>query len=144
MPPSLTSADRDVVSDAGLALHDRRFDVGGGIVKLDRHESLFGARLQILEHTLIAGIVGNHEEEIVGGLDGLPFFLNRQQPAIVAERMNDDRRILTRFDHLIEIDDRAVLDAQRERSVHPDRFLSFEQIPADQIRRRQDLRGTPR
>ena len=83
-----------------------------GIVKLDRHETLFGARLQILEHTLIAGIVGNHEQEVFCGFDDLAFFLDRQEPTVIAERMNNDRRIFPRLDHFVEVHNRAMLYTQ--------------------------------
>ena len=85
MPPNSDETDRDVVGNAGFALDDRRFDVGGRIIKLNRHEPLLGARLQILEHALIARVVRDNEKEIVGGLNDLPFLFDRQHPADIID-----------------------------------------------------------
>ena len=58
------SSDRGL--HPGLTLNHHRFDVRRGVVEFNRHESLLRALLQILEHTLISGIIGNDQEEVVG------------------------------------------------------------------------------
>ena len=65
-PSELDKTAGELSGYARFTLHDPRFDFSGRIVELDGHETLFGAWLQILEHALIAGIVGNHEQEVVG------------------------------------------------------------------------------
>ena len=69
----------------------------------------------------------------VGCFQNLAFLFNRQEPAIVAQGMDDDCCILARLHDFVQIDDRAVLHTERQRPIDPDRFLALEQIPSDQI-----------
>ena len=48
-----------------------------------RGEALFGRFLQILDHALVARIVGNHDLKIGMGIDHLALFLQRQLPPVV-------------------------------------------------------------
>jgi hypothetical protein len=50
--------------------------------------------------------------------------------------MNDDDRVFARFDHFVEVADRAALDGGRERPVVPDGLFAFEQETTDEIGRR--------
>src|SRR3989449_8803403 len=124
------------------------FDHGGfylrrWIVELNRHEALLRALLQILEHTLVPRVIRNHQEEVVGRFENLAFLFNRQEATIVAQGMDDDRRVLPRLDDFVQIDDRAMLHAERQRPINPDRLLALEQIPSHPIGGGEDFRGGP-
>ena len=59
-----------------FAGHDAGFSIGRRIVEHKGDESLTGALLQVLEHRLVSGIIGDHHEEIRMGLDHLSFFID--------------------------------------------------------------------
>ena len=59
--------------------------------------------------------------------------LDGELPPVVGEGMQDDRRVLTGFDHLVEIADRALTHGTGQRTVNPDRLVTPQQIPADQV-----------
>ena len=56
---------------------------------------------------------------------------------MIGQRVNDDDRVFTRFDHFVEIADRAVSDGGSQRTVVPDRLLALEQEASDEVRRGQ-------
>src|SRR3990172_3051518 len=68
---------------AGLPLDDLRLQVPRRVVELDRHESLAGALLQVLEGALVARVVGDDEQEAVPGLDDLAPLLHWEDTAVV-------------------------------------------------------------
>ena len=106
-----------------------------GIIERDRDEALARARLQILQHALIAGVVRNHEQEI--GMRGqqLAGLFDRQHSPMIGQRMDDDGRVLARLDDLVQIADRARAHRARQRTIHPHRFVAAQQIAADEIGR---------
>src|SRR6185295_1960409 len=97
------------------------------------HEALLRALLQILEHALVPWVIGNHQKEVVGRFENLAFLFNRQEAAIIAQGMDDDRGVLPRLDDFIQIDNCAMLHAERQRPIDPHRLLAFEQIPPHEI-----------
>ena len=52
---------------------------------------------------------------------------------VIGQRMNDHDRVFARFDYFIQITDCAVANSGRQRTVVPDRLLTFEQKTSDQI-----------
>jgi hypothetical protein len=51
--------------------------------------------------------------------------------------VNDDDGVFARFDHLVQITDRAAAHGRRQGAVVPDRLLAFEQEAADEVCRRE-------
>jgi len=90
-------------------------------------------RWRVLCLTLVAGVVGDHEDEAVARLDDLAELLDRQQTAVVGERVDEDGRVLARLDDLVEITDRADLRRARQRAVHPARRVALQQVAADEV-----------
>src|SRR3989449_4392412 len=118
-------AHRDLLVHADLALNDAGFQISRGIRELDRHEALLGALLEILQHALVTGVVRDDQQEIIHRLDHLPLLLDRQEAPVVAQGMDDDGRVLAGFDDFVQVHDRAVLDSQRQRTVHPDGLIAL-------------------
>ena len=56
---------------------------------------------------------------------------------MICKRVNDDDCVLARFDHFVEIADRAVTNSGSQGAVVPNSLLTFEQETPDQIRGRQ-------
>ena len=86
----------------------RALALGRRKVELERDEALPRARLQVLEHVLVAGVVGDDELEARRGLDELAGLVDRQHPPVVGQRMDHDDRVLPRLDDLVEIADGAL------------------------------------
>ncbi len=128
----LTAAARFVGDDLGFLLARR-------VVELDGNEALPGGVLQILQRALVARVVGNHQQEPVSRLDHLPQLLDREQPAVVGQRVDEDRRVLPRLDHFVEVADGANLDRAGQRPIHPVGAVRVEQVAANQVARRQVL-----
>ena len=93
--------------DAALVRDDLRLLVARRVVELDGHEALAGRVLQVLQHALVAGVVGDHEQEVGVRLDDLAALVDRQDAAVVGERVDEDDRVLARLDDLVEVADRA-------------------------------------
>src|ERR1700756_1211752 len=68
------------------------------------------------------------------GTDEFSSFLERKNPTIIGEGVDDDCGILARFDNLIEIAYRAVADCHGEGTIMPDGSLSVQQIAAHEVR----------
>ena len=90
---------------------------------------------QFLQHTLIPRVVGDDQHKLFNRLNHLSLFFDRQDAAIVTQRMNNDGGVFSRLHDLIQIDDGAMLNAESQRPIDPDRLLPFEQIPSDEIGR---------
>ena len=99
---------------------DRDLALGRREREVERDEALPRARLQVLEHALVAGVVGDDELEAGGGRDHLAGLVDRQHAAVVGERMQHHDRVLPRLDDLVQIADRARAHRARERPVLPD------------------------
>ena len=63
--------------------------------------------------------------------------LQRQDAAVVGERVQDDRHVLPGLDHLVEIADPALAHRPGERAVEPDGLAALEQVAAGQVGRGQ-------
>ena len=110
-------------------------EIGRRIAEIDGAEPLLGRLLQVLEDALISRVIGNDELKIRVRLQDLVLLFQRQYSAIIGQRVNDHRGILSGFDDFIEIADRAVAHRQGQRSVVPDRAVGIEQVTAHQIGR---------
>ena len=132
-PARLISGRDPLGLEAALGGHHPQLDLGPGEVELDRDEALSRARLQALEDVLVARVVGDDEHELVGGHEQLARALKRQGAAVVGERVEDDRDVLPRLDHLVEVADPALADRSGERPVEPDRLAALEQIAAGEV-----------
>ena len=109
---------------ASFVYHDLAFDIRRREVEADGDEALSRARLELLERVLVAGVVGDDELESWRRLDDLSVLLDRQQTAVIAERVNDDDHVLPRFDHLVQITDRSMSRGEGERAVLPNRVAA--------------------
>ena len=92
---------------------DRRLDVGGREIEIQRHEPLPRAGLEVLDGVLVARVVADDELEARRGLDQLARLVDRQQPAVVGERMDDDDRVLPRLDDLVYRENRVLRGPSR-------------------------------
>ena len=125
--------ERGVGVDAALVADDLGLAVARRVVELERDEALAGRVLQVLQDALVAGVVGDHEQEVGVRLEDLAALVDRQDAAVVGERVDQDDRILTRLDDLVEVADRAASDGLRERAVDPDRLVALDQIAAHEV-----------
>ena len=125
---------RGRVVDAGLAHHDLPLEPRLRVVELQRDETLPGALLQVLQHALVAGVVGDRHAELVRRRQQLAVLLHRQHAAVVAQRVDDHRGVLARLDDLVQVADAAGAHRARQRPVHPDRLAAGDQVAPDQVR----------
>ena len=121
---------------ARFCRHDLHFEFLGGVVEVQRGEALLGGLFQVLHQALVARVVGNHELEVGMRFYQLALLVQRQVAAVVSQGMDDDGRILARFDHLVEIADRANARRRGQRAVLPPGAVLVEQVAADEIRGR--------
>src|SRR6266542_3523548 len=90
--PSATSRPAAISTrvDAGLVQDDLLLDVGGWEAQLDRHHALAGRVLEVLEHALVAGVVGHDQAEAGGGVEDDAEAIDGELPAMVGERVDHD------------------------------------------------------
>src|SRR3972149_522312 len=88
----------DSLRDPCLVADDARLLVPWRVTELNGHETLAGAVLQVLESALVSGVVGDHKQEAFHRLDDLPELLNRQHAPVVRQRVDQNGRVLARFD----------------------------------------------
>ena len=89
--------------------------------------------VEVLLDALVAGIVGDAEQEAVVGLDGLSAFFHGEDPAMVRERVDEDGSVLARFDDLVEIADCAAANGLGQGPVDPDGFVGLYKVSADEV-----------
>jgi len=82
--------------------------------------------------TLCTGIIGNHQEESSAASRIWPFFSSAGS-GVVAQGMDDDRRVLPRLDDFVQIDDRAMLTRSVNGPSTQTVYWALEQIPPHQI-----------
>src|SRR3546814_6752635 len=109
-------------------------DVCTSEIEFDRYHALPGRVLEILEDALVTGIGCDHEHEAGGRRESLAKPIDDELAAVIEQRVQHDDGISARFDDLVEITDRALLDGAGQRTVLPDRFAALEPIAADEIR----------
>ena len=108
-------------------------DVDVRVVELDAHEALPRRRLEVLQDALVARVVGDDEQEVGVGGEQLGRLLDRQDAAVVAQRVDDDGRVLAGLDDLVEVADGAAAHGPRERPVHPHRLVTGQQVAPDEV-----------
>ena len=113
--------------------NDFGFDFVVRVVEVKRAETLFGRLLQILHQALVAGVVGNDNLEIRVRFDHLALFFQRQLAAGVGQRVDHHGRVLTRFDHFIEVADCPMARGNGKRAILPAGAVGVQQETADQI-----------
>ena len=116
-----------------LPADDLRLLVARRVVELDGDEALPRGVLEVLERGLVAGVVGEHQQEALGRLEELAALVERQQPAVVGERVDEDGGVLARLDDLVEVADRPRLHGAGDRPVDPDRLVALEQVAPDEV-----------
>ena len=116
---------------------DRRLPLGRRKIEIERNEALPCARLQVLEHPLVARVVRNDEQETGRCLDRLAGLVDRQHPSVIGQRVQNDDRVLARLDHFVEIADRSFAHRPGQRAVLPHGFVVADQEAADQVARGQ-------
>ena len=124
---------------SGLVGDDLRLLAAGRVVELDGDEALAGAVLEVLEGALVAGVVGDDEQEAFGRLEDLGALLDRQQAAVVGQGVDEDGGVLARLDDLVQVADGAGLDGAGQRAVDPAGGLALEQVAADEVAGREVL-----
>ena len=107
--------------------------VAGRVRELDRHEALAGGVLEVLERALVAGVVGDNQEEALRRLDDLAELLDRQQAAVVGERVDEDGGVLARLDDLVEVADGAGLHRAGQGAVDPAGGVALQEVAADEV-----------
>lgn len=100
--------------------NDRHLVLGVGEIEVDRNEALPRTRLQVLQHALVAGVVRDDQLESGGCDHRLAGLVDRQDPAVVGERMQHHDGVGTCLDELVQIADCAFAHGARERSVLPE------------------------
>ena len=63
--------------------------------------------------------------------------VERQDPAVVGQRMQNDGDVLARLHHFVEVADAAVAHRAGQRPVHPLRLAAAQEIAAGQVGGRQ-------
>ena len=129
----LDELDRAGTVDAGLLFDDGLLQSRGRVVKFERDKSLAGRLLEILENTLVAGVVGHREAELRCRTQHFAELLDRKFTAVVSKRVNDDGCILAGLHDFIEIADGAVADGACQWPVDPCRFTALDEVPAHEI-----------
>ena len=132
-------AVRGFVVHPGLVGDDRGFHVPLRVVEVEAHEALPRARLQVLQDALVAGVVGDHQQEVGMGGEQFPGLVDGEHAAVVRERVDEHRGVLARLDDLVEVADRALADRVGQGAVLPDGLVAAQQEPAHQVRRREVL-----
>ena len=127
---------RKIGGDAAFMRHHLDLDLARQEVEVDRAEALARRRLHVLRRALVAGVVRNDEAEVRVRLHHLTALVERQHAPAVGQRVDHHRRVLARFDDLVEVADGAVAHRQGQRAVVPDGALRIEQEAADQVGRR--------
>src|SRR5882762_2656680 len=103
--------------NSAFARDDLGFQFRRWVIKIDCHKTLACRLLQILENGLIAGVVRNHQHEIRRRVEYGAALFNRQPAAMVRQWMDDDDRVLTRFDYFIEITNRAIANRRGQWTI---------------------------
>ncbi len=124
---------RGRVIGAAFAHHDLGFAYRWREVEVQRDEALARARLEVLEHALVARVVGHHQLEAGRGLEGFSGLVQRQDAAVVGQRMQHDDGVLAGLDHFIQVADRALANRPGERAIGPAGALVSDQEAADQV-----------
>src|SRR5262249_13973421 len=100
-------------------------------------KALTGRLLQVFEDALITRVVGDHQHELIRGLQNRAPLLDRKYSSVVGERMNQNYCVFSSFNNFVEIANRSVLDGGGKRSIVPDCLVAFEKKSTDEIGRRQ-------
>ena len=117
---------RFVADDSGL-------EFGLGVIEGQGHEALPGRLLEFLQHALVAGVVGNGEAEVGGGLQQLAEFLDGHHAAVVGQGMDHHHGVLARLDDFIQVADAASAHGAGQGPVHPGGLAALDQIAAHQV-----------
>jgi hypothetical protein len=110
-----------------------RFEGSIGVVELESGEALLGRLLEVLHQALVARVVRDDQLKIGVRVDQFALLVERQRPPVVGQRVDDHRRVLTRFDDFVQIADGADTRRGGQRAVEPARAVGFEQVAADQV-----------
>ena len=123
--PSWTSCAAIVVIDTGLVRDDLLLDVGGREVELDGDHALAGRVLEVLEDALVSGVVRDDQAEARRGVERDPEPVDRQLAAVVAERVEHHRGVLSSLDDLVEVADGTLPHRSGQRAVDPGRVAAL-------------------
>jgi hypothetical protein len=133
LPAEKRQRARGVRVDAALVADDLGLKFGVGIGEFDRGEALAGGGLEVFGGGLVAGVVGDDEEEVGVGGHGSAEALDRQGAAVVGEGVQDDGGVLAGLDDLVEVADRAAAHGLGEGAVEPAGALGGQQVAADEV-----------
>src|SRR5262245_13531562 len=65
--------------------------------------------------------------------DDLPLLIDRQDAAMIGQRVDEDNGVFPGFDDFVEVADRTALHGLREWTVNPDRLVALDEIAADEV-----------
>ena len=115
----------------------------GREIELDGHHSLARRVLEVLEHALISGVVGDDQAEARGRVERDAQAFDRQLATMVGQRVEHDRCVLAGLDDLVEVADRAFAHGARERPVDPAGVAAVDQDGGRRGQRSSGRRDTP-
>jgi hypothetical protein len=123
----------DVLADTRLMRNNFRLNLMLWVIKIQSTKTLLSRLFQILHEALIARIVRDHQLKIGVCMDQLPLLFQRQNPAVIGQRMNDHGGILTGLHDLVQVADGAQTRRHGQRTILPAGALRIEQETSDQI-----------
>jgi hypothetical protein len=119
--------------DAGFVSNDFGLDVVRRIIKFDGYETLPSAVLQVLQRALVAGVVGEHQQEPFSSFEQFTFLFHRQYPAVVGQWVNQDCRVLAGLDDLVQVADATGFDCPCEGAINPNGLVAFEEVSTNEV-----------
>ena len=118
---------------AGLVGDDFFLHTHGWKIELNGDHALPGRVLEVLQNALVSGVVGNHEAELRWRIDHKAKPVDRELTAVICQRVEDDGRVLSSLDNLVEVADRPVAHGPSERAVYPVGLAALQEEPTHEI-----------
>ncbi len=78
-------------------------------MEINRHETLAGAVLQVLQNALIPRVIRDDQKKVLVGLKNLPLFFHGEDPPVIGQGMNQDGGVFAGLDNLVQVADGPVL-----------------------------------
>src|SRR5688572_8419541 len=82
---------------------DLSFELTRWIVEFNRDKALSRTVFEVFDDALVAGVIGDNQQEILMCLEDFATLFDGEQPSVIRQGMNEHRRILAGFDDFIEI-----------------------------------------
>ncbi len=132
--PSRTRLGGALVVDACLVDEDLLLHIRCGETEVDGDHPLTCGVLEVLQHALVAGVVGHHQRQKPGAASSVtPSRSMGSCRRWSDERVQHHRGVLTCLHHLVEIADGAVAHRTSQRAVDPFGVAAAQQEAADEV-----------